>query len=141
MLLFALKGDGMDFIRQADDQGLLKTTTIAFLGLSEVDLGIFRGKGQNMIAVVPSVASSDDPAVKAFVARVRVEARAEGGADIAVSNYVMTHYNTLIALKAALEKAGTIDKEAIIDAMAGLVIASPTGPDDRPESRRNDEHV
>ena len=45
-----------------------------------------------------------------------------------VSNYVMTHYNTLIALKAAIEKAGKVDKEAIVDALAGLVFPSPTGP-------------
>jgi urea transport system substrate-binding protein len=124
VLLFALKGDGMDFIRQADDQGLFKDTTVAFLGLSEIDLGIFRGKGQNMYTVVPSVSSSDDPAIKAFVAKVRAEA----GADVVVSNYVMTHYNTLIALKAAIEKAGKVDKEAIVDALAGLTIVSPTGP-------------
>lgn len=124
VLLFALKGDGMDFIRQADDKGLFKDMTVAFLGLSEVDLAIFRGKGQNMHTVVPSVATSEAPAIKAFVARVR----AEGGADTVVSNYVMTHYNTLIALKAAIEKAGRVDKEAIVDAMAGLPIASPTGP-------------
>ncbi|SDS37357.1 substrate-binding protein [Bradyrhizobium canariense] len=124
VLLFALKGDGMDFIRQADDHGLLKDTTVAFLGLSEVDLGIFRGKGQDMFTVVPSVATSDEPSVKAFVAKVRADA----GADVVVSNYVMTHYNTLVALKAAIEKAGKVDKEAIIDAMAGLVIPSPTGP-------------
>jgi urea transport system substrate-binding protein len=124
VLLFALKGDGMDFIRQADDQGLLKETTVAFLGLSEVDLGIFRGKGQNMFTVVSSVATSEDPAVKAFVAK----ARADAGAEAVVSNYVMTHYNTLIALKAAIEKAGKVDKEAIVDALAGLVIPSPTGP-------------
>ena len=114
----------MDFIRQADEQGLLKETTVAFLGLSEVDLGIFRGKGQNMHTVVPSVATSDDAAMKAFVAK----AKAEGGADVLVSNYVMTHYNTLVALKAAIEKAGKVDKEAVIDALAGLTIASPTGP-------------
>ncbi|WP_431017308.1 ABC transporter substrate-binding protein [Bradyrhizobium pachyrhizi] len=124
VLLFALKGDGMDFIRQADDAGLLKDITVAFLGLSEVDLGIFRGKGQNMVTVVPAVAASEDPAVKAFVAKAR--AAAEPG--VAVSNYVMTHYSTLIALKAAAEKAGKLDKEAIIDAMAGLAIPSPTGP-------------
>ena len=124
VLLFALKGDGIDFIRQADDKGLFRETTVAFLGLSEIDLGIFRGKGQNMYTAVPSVATSDDAALKAFVARVR----AEGGADVLVSNYVMTHYNTLIALKSAIEKAGKVDKEAIIDAMAGLVFASPTGP-------------
>jgi branched-chain amino acid transport system substrate-binding protein/urea transport system substrate-binding protein len=124
VLLFALKGDGIDFIRQADDKGLFKETTVAFLGLSEIDLGIFRGKGQNMYTAVPSVATSDDPALKAFVAKVR----AQGGADVLVSNYVMTHYNTLIALKGAIEKAGKVDKQAIIDAMAGLVFASPTGP-------------
>jgi branched-chain amino acid transport system substrate-binding protein/urea transport system substrate-binding protein len=124
VLLFALKGDGMDFIRQADEQGLLKDTTIAFLGLSEVDLGIFRGKGQNMIAVVPSVATSDEPSIKAFVAK----ARAGAGAGVAVSNYVVTHYNALTALKAAIEKAGKVDKEAIVDNLAGLVIPSPTGP-------------
>ncbi|CAN7255519.1 substrate-binding protein [Bradyrhizobium sp. LjRoot220] len=124
VLLFALKGDGIDFIRQADDKGLFKDTTVAFLGLSEIDLGIFRGKGQNMYTAVPSVATSDDPAIKAFVAKVRTE----GGADVLVSNYVMTHYNALIALKNAIEKTGKVDKEAIIDAMAGLVFPSPTGP-------------
>ena len=138
MLLFALKGDGMDFIRQADEQGLFKETTVAFLGLSEIDLGIFRGKGQNMYTAVPSVATSEDPAMKAFVAKVR----AEGGADVLVSNYVMTHYNTLIALKAAIEKAGKADKEAIIDAMAGLTIRNADrAGDDRQRSLRDDEHV
>jgi urea transport system substrate-binding protein len=102
----------------------LKDTTVAFLGLSEVDVGVFKGKGQNMFAVVPSVATSDEPSFKAFVAKVRDEA----GADATVSNYVMTHYNALVALKAAIETAGKVDKEAMIDSMAGLPIRSPTGP-------------
>jgi branched-chain amino acid transport system substrate-binding protein/urea transport system substrate-binding protein len=112
----------MQFIPQADDRGLLKTTTVAFLGLSETDLGIFGGKGQNMFVVVPFVATSPMPPVKAFVAKVRAQAR-----DVAVSNYVMTHYNALMAMKAALEKAGKVDKEAMIDALEGLTITSPTG--------------
>ena len=124
VLLFALKGDGLKFIPQADELGLLKNTTIAFLGLSETDLGLFGGKGQNMFVVVPFVASSDMAPVKAFVARVRTEA----GADATVSNYVMTHYNALIAMKAAIEKAGKVEKEAMIDALEGLTIKSPTGP-------------
>jgi urea transport system substrate-binding protein len=103
---------------------LLKDTTVAFLGLSEVDLGVFKGKGQNMFAVLPSVATSDDPPFTAFVAKVRSDA----GAEATVSNYVMTHYNALIALKAAIEKAGKVDKEAVIDSLAGLSIKSPTGP-------------
>jgi urea transport system substrate-binding protein len=124
VLLFALKGDGLNFIPQADDRGLFKSTTVAFLGLSETDLGIFGGKGQNMFVVVPFVATGSIPAVKAFVAKVRAEACA----DAVVSNYVMTHYNALIAMKAAIEKAGKVDKEAMIDALEGLMIKSPTGP-------------
>ncbi len=123
VLLFALKGDGLNFIPQAHDLGLLNDTTIAFLGLSETDLPAFGGKGQNMFVVVPFVASSDMQSVKAFVTKVKAEA----GADATVSNYVMTHYDALIAMKAALEKAGKVDKEAMINALEGLVIQSPTG--------------
>ena len=124
VLLFALKGDGLNFIPQADALGLLKNTTVAFLGLSETDLEIFGGKGQNMFVVVPFVATSSMPLVKAFVASIKADA----GADATVSNYVMTHYNALIALQAAIEKAGKVEKESIIDALEGLVIKSPTGP-------------
>ncbi len=124
VLLFALKGDGMNFIPQAYDRELMKNVTVAFLGLSETDLGVFGGKGQNMYVVVPFVATSGAPAVEAFVAK----AKAEAGADATVSNYVMTHYNALMAAKAAIEKAGKLDKEAMIDALAGLTIKTPTGP-------------
>ena len=123
VLLFALKGDGLNFIAQAHDLGLFKHTTVAFLGLSETDLPVFQGKGQNMFVIVPFVASSDAPAARAFVAKVKAEA----DADATVSNYVMTHYNALMAVKAALEKAGKIDKESMIDALEGLAIDSPTG--------------
>ena len=58
-----------------------------------------------------------------FVARTRAEA----GADAAVSNYVMTHYNTLIAMKAAIEKVGRVDRESIIDTLEGLEFESATG--------------
>ncbi len=124
VLLFALKGDGMQFIPQAEARGLFKDVTVAFLGLSEADLAAFGGKAQNMHVIVPFVAASEEPTVKAFVAK----ARALAGPGVAISNYVMTHYNALIALKAAVEKAGKVDKEATIDALAGLGIATPTGP-------------
>ena len=39
----------------------------------------------------------------------------------------MTHYNGINAVKSALEKAGTIDKEALVDALKGLTIDTPTG--------------
>jgi len=49
----------------------VNNTTVAFLGLAETDLPAFASKGQNMFVVVPFVATSDMPTVKAFVAKVR----------------------------------------------------------------------
>ena len=138
VLLFALKGDGLNFIPQAADRGLLKTTTVAFLGLSETDLGLFGGKAQNMFVVVPFVATSSLPGVKAFVAKVKANA----GAGATVSNYVLTHYNTLMATKAAIEKTGKAEKESIIDGLEGLTIKfTYRAGDDREKSSCGDEHV
>ena len=125
ILLFALPGtDGITFIKQAGEFGLMNNLTVAFLGFSETYLGAFgRGKGENMYVGVPFVASSKEPGVMDFVARVR----RMHGPDTGVSHYVMTHYNALMALKAGLERAGTISREAAVDGMAGLNFAIPTG--------------
>ncbi|MFQ5784801.1 MAG: substrate-binding protein [Alphaproteobacteria bacterium] len=125
ILLFALPGaDGITFIKQAEEFGLMKKLTVAFLGFSETYLGAFgEGKGENMYVGVPFVASSDEPGVADFVARVRKM----HGADTGVSHYVMTHYNSLFALKRGLERVGRIDREAAVDGMAGLDFRIPTG--------------
>jgi branched-chain amino acid transport system substrate-binding protein/urea transport system substrate-binding protein len=123
VLLYALKGDGMQFIPLASDRGVFKSMTVAFLGLTEADLKAFGGKVDNIYAAVPFVVASEDPKAKAFVAK----ARAMAGPEMAISNYVETHYNTLIALKSAVEKAGKVDKEAVIDALEGLRFDTPGG--------------
>ena len=126
VLLFALPGaDGITFIRQAEDFGLLNELTVGFLGFSEAYLGAFgQGKGQDMWVTVPLVASSDEPGVRDFVARVR----ATTTADTPISHYVMTHYNALMAAKASLEQAGEPSREALVGGLEGLTIESPTGP-------------
>ena len=126
VLVFALPGaDGITFIKQAEDLGLLRDVTVAFLGFSEAYLSAFgEGKGQNMWVTVPLVASSDDPGVRDFVARLRRNA----GEDVIISHYVMTHYNALNALKAVLEKKDNIRREAAVDGLAGLTLETPTGP-------------
>lgn len=124
VLLYALKGDGMGFIPYASDRGLFKNTTVAFLGLTEADLKAFGGRVDNIYAAVPFVVASEDPKAKAFAA----QAHAKAGPDMAVSNYVETHYNALLAVKAALEKAGKVDKEALVDALEGVTFDSPGGP-------------
>jgi branched-chain amino acid transport system substrate-binding protein/urea transport system substrate-binding protein len=126
ILLFALPGaDGITFIKQAEEFGLTKKMKIAFLGFAETYLGAFgAGKGEGMYAGVPMVANSKEPGVEEFVAKIRKSA----GEDAVVSFYVMTHYNSLIALKAGLEKSGEISREAAIAGMSGLSFEIPTGP-------------
>ena len=123
VLLYALKGDGMQFIPFAAGKGLFKTVTVGFLGLTEADLKVFDGKADGIYAAVPFVAASEDPKARAFVAR----ARAKAGPDMAISNYVVTHYDALMAVKAAIEKAGKVDKEALVDALEGVRFDSPSG--------------
>ena len=126
VLVSALPGaDGITFIKQAESFGLMKDVTVAFLGFSEAYLGAFgEGGGQNMWVTVPLVASSEEPGVADFVARIRANA----GEDAIVSHYVMTHYNGLMALKAGLEKVGEANREAVVEGMQGLSIDTPTGP-------------
>ncbi len=126
VLVFALPGaDGITFIKQAEDFGLTKDVTVAFLGFSEAYLGTFgAGKGQNMWVATPLVSSSQEPGVKDFVARLRKNA----GEDVVISHYVMTHYNAINALKAGFEKKGELGREAAVSGLEGLTLESPTGP-------------
>ena len=123
--MFALPGvDGVTFIRQAEEFGLLQKLTVGVLGFTETYLGAFgEGKGEGMYACVPFVASDPAPGVQDFVGRIR----AMHGEDTVVSFYVMTHYDALMALKAGLEKSGEVSREAAVDGMAGLTYEVPTG--------------
>jgi branched-chain amino acid transport system substrate-binding protein/urea transport system substrate-binding protein len=125
VLVFALPGaDGITFIRQAEQLGLLKDVTVAFLGFAETYLGAFgEGKGQNMWVTVPFAASLDRPGVKEFVAKIKKSA----GDSVPISHYAFTHYNALNAAKAALEKSGKPGSEALVDGLVGLSIDAPTG--------------
>ncbi len=136
ILLFALPGaDGITFIKQAEEFGLMDKVTIAFLGFAETYLGAFgAGKGEGMYAGLPMVASSSEAGVQDFVSRIK----AQSGADAVGSFYVMTHYNSLMAVKAGMERAGKVDKEALIDGMAGLEFNIPTG---KASITKDDHHV
>jgi branched-chain amino acid transport system substrate-binding protein/urea transport system substrate-binding protein len=125
VLLKALPGaDGITFIKQAEDFGLMKDVTVGFLGFAETYLGAFgEGKGQNMWVTVPFAASLKDPKVADFVARVKKSA----GDSVPISHYVMTHYNAIKSVEAALKKTGKVDREALVTGLEGLSIEIPTG--------------
>ena len=124
-LLFALPGaDGMTFVGQAEELGLLNDVTVGFLGFAETYLGAFgEGKGQNMWVTVPFAASMTDPGPAEFVAKIRKAA----GDGVPISHYAFTHYNSLNAVKAALEKSGKMDSEGLVDGLTELNVKTPTG--------------
>jgi urea transport system substrate-binding protein len=123
VLLLAWKGDGLEqFISQASERALFKKVAVAFLGLSETDLPLFHGKAEKMYVAVPFLAKDHTPGARSFVEK----ARAQAGGDAVISNY-FTHYNAVMAVKAALEKAGKLDKEGMVDALEGLAFDTPTG--------------
>jgi urea transport system substrate-binding protein len=125
VLVFALPGaDGITFIRQAEELGLLNTVKVAFLGFGELYLGAFgEGKAQDMWVALPFAQSLQSDAVKKFVADIKKI----GGAPTPVSQYAFTHYVSLHAAKAALEKSGSVDSEALVAGLEGLSVNSPTG--------------
>ena len=125
VLVFALPGaDGITFIRQAEDLGLLKELKVAFLGFGELYLGAFgEGKAQDMWVALPFAQSVQTDPVKKFVADIQKA----GGANSPVSQYAFTHYVSLYAAKAAFEKSGAIDSEALVNGLEGISIDGPTG--------------
>jgi urea transport system substrate-binding protein len=125
VLVFALPGaDGITFIRQAEDLGLLKDVKVAFLGFGELYLGAFgEGKAQDMWVALPFAQSLQTDSVKKFVADVKKL----GGDATPVSQYAFTHYVSLHAAKAAFEKSGSIDSEALVNGLEGISVNGPTG--------------
>jgi branched-chain amino acid transport system substrate-binding protein/urea transport system substrate-binding protein len=125
VLVFALPGaDGITFIRQAEELGLLKTVKVAFLGFGELYLGAFgEGKAQDMWVALPFAQSLDTASVKKFVADIKKIS----SDSTPVSQYAFTHYVSLQGAKAAFEKSGSIDSEALVAGLEGLSLDSPTG--------------
>lgn len=116
VLVFAVPGvDGTTFIKQANELGLTKKVSIAFLGFSETYLGAFgENNDADMWVAVPFISTMDSS--KAFVDSVK-----SVNTDIAgVSHYARTHYDAVKALAAGLAKAETLNAEAAIAGLKGL---------------------
>jgi len=105
-----------------------------------VELGIAEGKifahldfsewqasqlvpGASIITCVPFVASDPSPAVRDFVAR----ANSMPGGEL-VTHVAFTHYNSLMALKAAMERSGEASAPAGLAGLIGLTVETATGP-------------
>jgi branched-chain amino acid transport system substrate-binding protein/urea transport system substrate-binding protein len=111
----------VNVVKQAAEIGAAEGITFAYLDFSEWQASQLPDRVEVMTCL-PFVASDPDPKVQDFVARAR---RLSGG-DL-VTHVALTHYNAILALKAAAEKAGEPTGAAALTAMGGLSFDTVTG--------------
>lgn len=74
-------------------------------------------------SALPFVASDDSAGVKDFVSK----ARRRSGGDL-VTHLAYTHFNAVLAFKAAMEKAGSTAGDKVMAALDGMTLNTATGP-------------
>ena len=109
-------------VNQAVELGVAEGKIFAHLDFSEWQASQLV-PGASIITCVPFVASDPSPAVQDFVSR----ARAMSGAEL-VTHVTFTHYNSLMALKAAMERSGEASAAGGLAGLDGLTIETATGP-------------
>jgi len=109
-------------VNQAVELGIAEGKIFAHLDFSEWQASQLV-PGASIITCVPFVASDPSPAVQDFVVR----ANAMPGGEL-VTHVAFTHYNSLMALKAAMERSGEADAAGGLAGLVGLTIETATGP-------------
>ncbi|MCK4783086.1 MAG: ABC transporter substrate-binding protein [Desulfobacteraceae bacterium] len=136
VLVFTLPGaDAMTFVKQFHEFGMKKKIKIAFMGFNENYMPGFTTEQAEGIVTCPHfIQSLDFPVAREFVEKQRKEF----GDKVIVSFYVDSHYGHINFLKQAIEKADSLDKEKVIDAMGDQAITAPSG---NVILRASDHHV
>jgi ABC-type branched-subunit amino acid transport system substrate-binding protein len=108
-------------VNQAVELGIADGKIFAHLEFSEWQASQLV-PGASIVTCVPFVASDPSPAVQDFAARARAMQDGE-----LVTHVAFTHYNALMALKAAMERSGEADAAGGLAGLAGLTIETATG--------------
>jgi ABC-type branched-subunit amino acid transport system substrate-binding protein len=112
-----------------------KKIKIAFMGFNDNYMSGFTAEQANEIVTCNHfIQSLDFPVAREFVQK---QTKMFGEKAI-VSFYVDSHYGSIYFLKKGVERAGSIDKEKVIDAMGDQAITVPSG---NVILRRSDHHV
>ena len=109
-------------VNQAVELGIAEGKTFVHLDFSEWQAAQLV-PGASIITCVPFVASDPSPAVRDFVSR----ASAMPGGEL-VTHVAFTHYNSLMALKAAMERSGEASAAGGLAGLDGLTLDTATGP-------------
>lgn len=116
--------DAVTFVKQFAASSLKGKVRLIFFGFSENYLsGLSTDESNGIIGSANFVATLDKPEAKAFVEKVHKRY----GEKAVVSNTVDAHYMLTRFFIEGVKKAGSGDKEKVIDAMAGQTLLSGNG--------------
>lgn len=114
----------INFVKQFYDFGMNKTIKLASVYLDETFVPDFpEDLRQGILCSASYFQSLDTPANKKFVAAFQKKY----GDKIGISNVVEASYNSVYLWKLAVEKAGKVDKEAMLDALPSVTLDAPQG--------------
>ena len=113
----------VNVVNQAIELGLAEGKTFAYLDFSELQTAQLV-PGASIVTCLPFLSTDPSAEVQDFVARIN----ATSGGWI-VTHVAFTHYNAIMALKAAMERSGDATAAGGIAGFAGgLTIDTATGP-------------
>ena len=108
-------------VNEAVDLGLADGKTFAYLDFSEWQASQLV-PGASIVTCVPFVASDPNSDVQDFVSRAKLLS-----GDGLVTHVAFTHYNVLMALKAAMERSGEASAAGAFAGLDSLAIETATG--------------
>ena len=124
VVLTVVGGDAVTFVKQFTAAGLKKKIRLVFFGFSEnYFAGLTNAESDGIVTAANFTTSLDKPEAKAFVKKTRTRY----GADAIVSNTVDAHYMLARFYIEGIKRAGTDDREKIIDAMVDQSLMSGNG--------------
>ena len=114
----------INFVKQFYDFGMNETMTLASVYLDETFVPDFPEELRDGILCSASYFQSiDTPRNKEFVEAFQ----AKYGTEYGISNCVEGAYTSVYLWAAAVEKAGVVDKEAMLDALPEVTVDAPSG--------------
>jgi len=135
LMLIVPGADGFTFIKQFADFGLKEKIKIVALASDEnYLLALTPGQSEGIFTALPFLASLNKPEASDFVTRQKKMF----GPDTVVTWATGSHYGLVMLLKEAIEKAGSDDREKIIDNMGDLTITVGNGQE---TMRASDHHM
>lgn len=124
VVLTVVGADAVTFVKQFTAAGMKDRIRIVFFGFSENYLaGLTNQESDGIVTAANFIATLDKPEAKAFVKKVHDKF----GMDAIVSNTVDAHYMLTRFYIEGIKKAGTDDKEAVLDAMVDQTLMSGNG--------------